>query len=228
MGVILRSALRLATVGLALYVLTVGALLWREDQVIEAHVAGLSVPPEADFILILGGGISPGADRIVTLEEQRRLIAALPVARARPDAPVLMSGGGDSNSAGLVEADLLRLHAIEAGIARERILVEKASVSTFENMRFSARIAGERGLRVPVVVTDPIHMPRALALWRYAAGTPAGYVLAEGMGDEAGRVRVVYLLREAAAWWLNLAKVAAWEAMTLAGMAEEARAEIVR
>jgi hypothetical protein len=51
----------------------------------------------------------------------------------------------------------------------------------------------------------------------------------EGPGKADGIAnRVWSILREALAWWLNLAKAAGWQILAMAGMDVEARQELIR
>jgi len=122
----------------------------------------------------------------------------------------------------------LRRFAVAAGAPPERVLVEPRSVSTFENLRFSLRLAERRGLERLALASDPYHLARARALAAYFGRPDVGLVAARGFGREPWFVRVAHLLREAMAWWYNLLKVAGWEALGALGVPEGARAELVR
>ena len=54
-------------------------------------------------------------------------------------------------------------YAIEKGVDREKILLEKKSVSTEENLRFSKELAAKQNARI-IIVTTAYHVFRALIL----------------------------------------------------------------
>lgn len=82
-------------------------------------------------------------------------------------APVLLFTGG-RGATGTVEGEVGAAWAAARGVPREALAIEGESRTTAENLRFAARIMRGRGWRRCLVVTDPFHIPRALALARDA------------------------------------------------------------
>src|SRR5690606_41934152 len=66
--------------------------------------------------------------------------------------------------------------ALRAGAPAEAILVEGLSRTTRQNLALSRQLLAEHGLRRVIVVSDPLHMARALRLCRQlgidAVGSP--------------------------------------------------------
>lgn len=115
---------------------------------------------------------------------------------------LVMSGGlGDHPP---TEAEVMRDHAVRAGVPPECILLEPDSDSTFENTLRSAAIVRARGWSRLLVVSQGYHLPRALFLFRRlgfeAAGSAAPGAGYFGTAPASLRLRVAVRAREAAAW----------------------------
>ena len=115
---------------------------------------------------------------------------------------LVMSGGlGDHPPA---EAQVMRDHAVRAGVPPERILMEAESDTTFENALRSAAILRARGWSRLIVVSQGYHLPRALFLFRRlgfeAAGSAAPGAGYFGAARATLGLRVAVRLREVAAW----------------------------
>jgi uncharacterized SAM-binding protein YcdF (DUF218 family) len=98
-----------------------------------------------------------------------RIITAAALALRYPNARVVFSGGSAnviSNDAR--EADFAGAVFESLGVAKSRLVMERASRNTVENAQFSKALVvpkdGERWL----LVTSAFHMPRSVALFRKA------------------------------------------------------------
>lgn len=91
---------------------------------------------------------------------QRRLEAALEVLEKHPDALVVVSGGQGSGE-DISEAEAMKRFLEARGILPERIILEDRSVSTRENVRFSAELLKARGISRAVIATNEFHQYRA-------------------------------------------------------------------
>lgn len=76
---------------------------------------------------------------------------------------LLFTGGPDSRNEE-AEAVVARRYAIERGVPQADILIEPRSRSTEQNLSFAKQLAGERHLRRFLVVSDPLHMRRAMQI----------------------------------------------------------------
>jgi uncharacterized SAM-binding protein YcdF (DUF218 family) len=148
--------------------------------------SGLALPLEARFprwdatrgpptgIIVLGGGVIKSqisADRgeIVLGRTAERIIAASELARRYPDARIVFTGGNSNLIAGgSVEADFVIRFFKELGVPRDRLIVERKSRNTAENVAFTKQLvtpkAGERW----VLVTSAMHIPRAVGVFQKA------------------------------------------------------------
>jgi uncharacterized SAM-binding protein YcdF (DUF218 family) len=151
----------------------------------------------------VGGGPSAALRRRVT-EGVRRLEAGA--------APVLLLSGGKGGGTGggrPAEAEVMRDLALAAGVAEERLVLETESRSTLENARCSARIMGARGWTKALVVTDAVHLPRALLAFRALGIDAKGAAVAGGARDQPLWAWPYHLAREALAFLWYGALIAA-------------------
>jgi len=172
-----RLGLRVAGCGLAL--LLAGGLLPLGNLLLlplEERFPIVREPPPAATvaaIVLLGGfedgWVGSGRGRLGLNEAAERLTEGLLLARRLPSADVVFSGGvgsllvDDASAAALIAGFLT-----EAGIARERLVVESRSRNTHENALYTRElIKPAPGQRV-VLVTSAYHMPRAVGVFRTA------------------------------------------------------------
>lgn len=145
----------------------------RRAQVTAALAAlhGDVAPPETVSaqapIVVLGNGLNP--DGSVHPNLKNRLAAAAQLAKQRPDAPIVVSGG--PLVGGYVEAHAMRDWLAEQGVAEERILVEDRSFSTVSNARFTRALLPEA--TEVIVVTSRDHVHRAVVDFTLAFGPDA-------------------------------------------------------
>jgi len=112
-------------------------------------------------VLVLSGGscydrsgraVQPG---VYTME---RVVRGILLAR-KLDCPIIMSGGAVYGGS-YREADTMARWAADVGFSG-RIIRERKSRTTRENLKFSAELARSEGIRRIVLVTDAYHMPRS-------------------------------------------------------------------
>lgn len=76
----------------------------------------------------------------------------------------LIFTGGRSQGDRLAEAEAARELALEAGVPAEAIYIETASRTTWENLLEARSVVVEQGFRRVLVVSDPLHMRRAITM----------------------------------------------------------------
>ncbi len=76
----------------------------------------------------------------------------------------LIFTGGQGNKDELTEAAEARQFAIKNGIPEKDILIEERSHTTYENLVYAKQLADTNGLKRVLIVSDPIHMKRAVAM----------------------------------------------------------------
>ena len=75
---------------------------------------------------------------------------------------LIFTGGFGGEGARFAESEVARRYAIDEGVPAERILIETVSRTTHENMEQAARLMHGQGLHRAILVSDPLHMARAL------------------------------------------------------------------
>ncbi len=80
----------------------------------------------------------------------------------------LIFTGGQGNSNEPTESSAARRYAMQRGIPAGDILIEEKSHTTYENILYAKQIADANGLRKVLIVSDPLHMKRAVAMARDA------------------------------------------------------------
>lgn len=116
----------------------------------------------ADAILVLGAAAYDARPSPVF---QERIRHALDLYR-RGYADTLVFTGGYGYGARFSESQVARRYAMREGVPADAILIETLSRTTYENLREARALMLERGLHRVIVVSDPLHMARALRLAR--------------------------------------------------------------
>ena len=161
--------------GLALLWLAAMPLTARQlTRALEEQAARLSpdVLPQADAVLVLGGGLRPALPprRDVEVSEAGdRLLTGVSLVR-RGLAPLLVVSGGrvgfTSGDAAPAEADSAARLARQLGLPPARILRSPSPRNTAEEAAAIDRLARSRGWHSILLVTSASHMPRSLATFQ--------------------------------------------------------------
>lgn len=226
MGVIRRLARRLLLLGLAVLLLTIGAVMLLSERMMDRHAFGRSIAEPVDAAIVLGGGID--GDGVIGYSTRRRVLAAVEALKQGKARRLIVTGGPLFRGSAVTVADLMAEHAMALGAPEGAVIREERAGTTFENLRFSFALADERGLGRLALVSDAYHLARAKALAAYFGHPEVELVAAPGLRMDSDSNRISSILREAMAWWYNVLKVAAWEGLGLLGLGESERAEFVR
>ena len=125
----------------------------------------------ADYVLVLGAQWKENGPSYVL---QKRLEKALEYLEENPQTKVIVTGGQGANEP-VSEGEGMRGWFLDAGIESERILTEKESVNTYENIIFSGELFDRAEERV-VLVTSNFHVFRAVQI-----AQKQGYAHVEGL-----------------------------------------------
>lgn len=138
---------------------------------LESRVAAGDVPARVDGILILGGAIdtreSAAFQQAQVNDGADRIINALMLARAHPEAKIVFSGGS-----GLLErqvsgeADFMKTVISGLGFDSHKIIYETESRNTAENIHNSFDLVKPQAGENWILVTSAFHMPRSLGIAR--------------------------------------------------------------
>lgn len=159
-----------------------GRLLWRLMMLGLLWLAGV-----AGWIVWIGHrDDAAGADAIIVLGAAAYDARPSPVFEERIRhglnlyrqgyAPVLLFTGGYGTGARFAESQVARRYAMRHGIPESAILIETSSRTTLQNLLQARELMREHRLQRAIVVSDPLHMARALRLCRQleieATGSP--------------------------------------------------------
>lgn len=114
----------------------------------------------ADVAIVLGAGAS---DAGVCEVYAQRLHQAARLYKNRQVKAIITTGGtGEGNTRS--DADVAKSYLIACGIPEEAILLEDKSTITRENLEYSVPVMKEHGLDTALVISDPLHMKRAMLM----------------------------------------------------------------
>ena len=109
------------------------------------------------------------------------------------DAVIMTGGVGKGNIRS--EADIAREYAEQKGVPAESILIEEDSSITKENLENAKKVMSEHGMDTALIVSDPLHMKRAvlyardLGMTAYSSPTPTTRY-------RSWRTKLPFLMRE--------------------------------
>ncbi|MBR1281884.1 YdcF family protein [Bradyrhizobium sp. AUGA SZCCT0177] len=161
-------------------------LLYPLEQRFPRWEVGAGAPP--DGIVVLGASIeadiSAAHGTPVVRSAPDRIIAAAALAHRYPNARIVFTGG----SANLIsndarEADFAGAVFESLGIAKSRLIMERASRNTLENAQFSKALVAPKDGERWLLVTSAFHMPRSVGLFRKAGFAVEAYPVDWRVGD---------------------------------------------
>lgn len=128
---------------------------------IEVAIFGRRVDPgPADAAIVLGAAVLDTRPFPVFEERVRHAVALY---RAGIVGRLVMTGGRDPGDR-LSEAEAARDWAIAHGVPADAILIETRSQTTRANLENSRELLRANGLNRVLLVSDPLHMRRAVAI----------------------------------------------------------------
>ena len=114
----------------------------------------------ADAAVVLGAAVWGEAVSPVFRERINHGIELYRRGRVRK----LIFTGGRGNRGEPTEASAARSYALQGGVPAEDILIEEESHTTYENVLYAKRLADAAGARRVLIVSDPLHMRRAVSM----------------------------------------------------------------
>lgn len=122
--------------------------------------AGNVSSERADAAVVLGAALW-GKDLSPVFKE--RVNHAIQLYRSRRVRKLICTGGqGNKNEP--TESAAARRYAVENGVPIEDILIEENSHNTYENLFYAKQVADAHGLKKVLIVSDPLHMKRAIVM----------------------------------------------------------------
>lgn len=138
-----------------------------------AWVGSRDQAAKADAIIVLGAA---AYDAVPSPVFEERIAHGLDLYRDGYASKLVFTGGYGAGGARFAESQVARRYAIRAGIPADAILIESVSRTTYQNLLQARQLMLEHGLTRAIVVSDPLHMARALRLCRTlgidAVGSP--------------------------------------------------------
>ena len=116
----------------------------------------------ADVIIVLGAAAYDARPSPVFEERIRHGIDLYQRGLARH----IIFTGGFGEGARFSESQVARRYALRHGVPARAILIETASRTTWQNLQQAAALMKARGFKRAIIVSDPLHMARALRLSR--------------------------------------------------------------
>ena len=145
---------------------------WRLSLLLLAWVAGVAgyivwigerdQAAPADVIIVLGAAAYDARPSPVFEERIRHGIDLYQRGLARH----VIFTGGFGKGARFSESQVARRYALRHGVPARAILIETASRTTWQNLQQAAALMKARGFKRAIIVSDPLHMARALRLSR--------------------------------------------------------------
>jgi uncharacterized SAM-binding protein YcdF (DUF218 family) len=139
-----------------------------------ARYAGEPAPARVDAVIVLGAAVWQNRPSPVFEE---RIKHGIQLIRNRAADYLILTGGigsGDTHA----ESAVAHQYALKAGVPAQHMLTEAVSTVTAENLAQACALMKQHGLDNALIVSDPLHMKRAMTLAHdigitaYAAPTP--------------------------------------------------------
>ena len=106
---------------------------------------------------------------------------------------ILTGGTGDGNA--ISDALAAKNYAIDMGIPDHKIFIEEQSTITEENLQNAKKIMDENALETAIIVSDPLHMKRAMLMAKDYGITAYTSPTATSMYKSL-KTKIPFLLRE--------------------------------
>jgi uncharacterized SAM-binding protein YcdF (DUF218 family) len=115
---------------------------------------------KADAAVVLGAAVYGSRPSPVFEERIRHGISLY----KNGTVPKLLFTGGKGTGASMAESAVAREYALRRGVPADAILVEDRSRTTKQNLLEARRLMREHQLKTALIVSDPLHMKRALRM----------------------------------------------------------------
>ena len=183
--------------------------------------------PQADLsayagIVVLGGALEPSRfwerpGQVALNAGAERMTVPVALLRQHPQWRVLFTGGeGELNFKAFTEAERAEVYFHAMGIGEDRLLLEDASRTTFDNAILSAQLPGVDIHQPWLLLTSAWHMPRSLAVFRKAGWNVTPYPV--DYRSSPSTAWLEYSLRQGAdKWQIALHEIVGLWAYRLAG-----------
>ncbi|MGN1092241.1 MAG: YdcF family protein [Monoglobaceae bacterium] len=136
-------------------------LVWLSYNAISIYLySKTDTTAPADVIIVLGAQTDYDTPSPVFAE---RINHAIDLYNNKMSSKIIFTGGKDVENK-YSEAEAARVYAINAGVPESDIIIEDNSEITLENIAYSYIIMQENNLKTAIIVSDPLHMKRAMLM----------------------------------------------------------------
>ncbi|MFB9329355.1 YdcF family protein [Paenibacillus aurantiacus] len=122
-------------------------------------------------------------------------------------AKLLILTGGRADAGNQAESEVARSYAIGQGVPSSAIRIETKSTITEQNMSYAYEIGVQEGVRVWTIVSDPLHMKRAMVMAKHAGMEEAYASPTQTSAYRTTKSKLPFLLRETfyyTGYWITL------------------------
>ena len=151
----MKKIVKTVSVMFSVVVLAAGLLAWR----IYAF-GNTSSNAQADAAVVLGAAVWTEEVSPVFKERINHAINLYKRGQVRK----LIFTGGQGNPGEPTESSAARDYALQSGVPASAILIEEKSHTTYENILYAKQLADTHGIKKVLIVSDPLHMKRAMAM----------------------------------------------------------------
>src|SRR5215216_7274811 len=151
----IRKIAKTVSVIFSVAVLAAGLLAWRIYS-----FGSASSNARADAAVVLGAAVWTREVSPVFRERINHAINLYQKGQVRK----LIFTGGQGNPGEPTESSAARQYALESGVPASDILIEEKSHNTYENILNAKQLADTHGIKRVLIVSDPLHMKRAMAM----------------------------------------------------------------
>lgn len=199
LALVWRRARRYAII-LALIILWVGSsryVAYALIRSLESRYTPLAAAPQADAIVVLGGG-TRGSDPPRPIPEvneagDRLLYGAQLYHDGAADIVLVTGGSIDWLTPEGIDPEANDMSALMAllGVPPEAVWLEDESRNTYENALYSAQMLADADMNDILLVTSAMHMPRSVPLFEmqglHVTPAPADYLVSDAEWDHLWR-----------------------------------------
>lgn len=114
----------------------------------------------ADVAIVLGASIVQNKPSAVFAQ---RIHHAINLYKQQKVKYLIFTGGTSADNL-LSESEVAKTYAIQKGVLGNSIFIEKTSTITYENLIEAQKIMRKNNLNTALVVSDPLHMKRAMTM----------------------------------------------------------------
>lgn len=192
----MRKILKTISVILSAAILAAGLLAWRIYS-----FGNTSSDAPADAAVVLGAAVWTNQVSPVFRERINHAVVLYQRGQVRK----LIFTGGQGNPGEPTESSAARQYALQSGVPATDILIEEQSHNTYENIVYAKQLADTHGINKVLIVSDPLHMKRAIAMAEdaglVAEASPTPSTRYRGLSSQVGLLAhetyyyIGYLLR---------------------------------